>query len=350
MSAAPAGTTQIAHYLLVRQDWLDRHKEPILEPELPIVDPHHHLWDRPGWRYLLDELLADTGSGHNIVATVYVQARSMLRASGPQEMRPVGETEFVNGIAAMSASGGYGKTRACAAIVGHADLALGARVESVLAAHLRAGGDRFRGIRHITAWDADSSLLNPNYSPPPRLLAEPRFREGLAVLGRLGLSFDAWLYHPQIGELTELAQVVPQTKIVLNHVGGPIGTGAYAGKHAQVFPGWAASIKALAACPNVHVKLGGLGMRMFGFTHDLGELPPSSEELAAAWRPYIETCIAAFGPQRAMFESNFPVDKGSCGYAALWNAFKRITSGCSTAEKAALFAGTATEFYRLGKT
>jgi predicted TIM-barrel fold metal-dependent hydrolase len=347
MSTAPAGPTQIAHYLPVRQDWLDRHTEPILEPELPIIDPHHHLWDRPGWRYLLDELLADAGSGHNIVATVYVQARSMLRASGPQELRPVGETEFVNGVAAMSASGGYGKTRACAAIVGNADLALGAGVESVLAAHLRAGGDRFRGIRHITAWDADSSLLNPNYSPPPRLMPEPRFREGLAVLGRLGLSFDAWLYHPQIGELTELAQAVPQTKIVLNHVGGPIGTGAYAGKHAQVFPGWAASIKALAACPNVYVKLGGLGMRLGGFGFHLAAEPPSSEMLAAKWRPYIETCITAFGASRAMFESNFPVDKGSYSYPVFWNACKLLAKDASRAERADLFAGAAARFYRI---
>jgi predicted TIM-barrel fold metal-dependent hydrolase len=347
MSTTSAGSAPIVHYLPVRQDWLDRHKEPILEPELPIVDPHHHLWDRRGWRYLLDELLADAGSGHNIVATVYVQARSMLRASGPQELRPVGETEFVNGVAAMSASGGYGKTRACAAIVGHADLALGARVESVLAAHLRAGGDRFRGIRHITAWDADSSLLNPNYSPPPRLMAEPRFREGLAVLGRLGLSFEAWLYHPQIGELTELAQAVPQTKIVLNHVGGPIGTGAYTGKHAEVFPGWAASIKALAACPNVYVKLGGLGMRLGGFGFHLAPEPPSSEALAAKWRPYIETCITAFGASRAMFESNFPVDKGSYSYPVFWNACKLLAKDASRAEKADLFAGTAARFYRI---
>ena len=199
-------------YLPVRQDWLDRRKEPILEPELPIVDPHHHLWDRPGWRYLLDELLADTGSGHNIVATVFVQARAMYRAAGPEEMRPVGETEFVNGVAAMSASGIYGKTKVCAGIVGHADLTLGSRVEPVLEAHIRAGGDRFRGIRHITAWDADESVRNPAYSPPPGLLADKTFREGFAVLGRLGLSFDAWLYHPQIDELTELARAFPETQ------------------------------------------------------------------------------------------------------------------------------------------
>src|SRR5262245_61798818 len=265
VSTTPTSATSRPYYLPVRQEWLDRRKEAILEPDLPIVDPHHHLWDRPDWRYLLDELRADTDSGHNIVATVFVQARAMLRTTGPDEMRHVGETEFVNGAAAMSASGIYGKTRHCAGIVGHADLALGSRVEPVLAAHMHAGGDRFRGIRHISAWDADTSIRNPAYSPPPGLLGDKAFREGFAVLGRLGLSFDAWLYHPQIDEVRDLARAFSETKIVLNHVGGPIGIGAYAGKHKQVFPGWAASIKALAACPNVYVKLGGLGMGMGGF-------------------------------------------------------------------------------------
>ena len=197
----------------VRQDWLDRRKEPILEPELPIIDPHHHLWQRPGWRYLLDDLLLDTNSGHNIVATVFVQANAMYRDKGPVEMRPVGETEFVNGIAAMSASGIYGKTRVAAGIVGHADLTLGSRVEPVLSALVRAGGDRFRGIRHITAWDADTSFLNPAYPVPPRLLADKTFREGFAVLSRMGLSFDAWLYHPQIPEIADLAGAFPDARI-----------------------------------------------------------------------------------------------------------------------------------------
>ena len=191
------------HYLPVRQAWLDRRKEPILDAELPIVDPHHHLWDRPGWRYLLDDLLDDTNSGHNIVATVYVQARSMCRATGPVELRPVGEVEFANGVAAVSASGTYGKTRACACIVGHADLTLGSRVEPILVALARAGGDRFRGIRHITTWDANSSVVNPEYVTRQHLMAEASFREGFAVLGRLGLSFDACLFHPHIDELTE---------------------------------------------------------------------------------------------------------------------------------------------------
>ena len=251
----------------VRQDWLDRRKEAILEPELPIVDPHYHLWERRGWRYLLDELLRDTDSGHNIVATVYVQARSMYRDRGPVEMRTVGEAEFINGVAAMSASGSYGKTRVCAGIAGHADLTLGGRVEPVLLALGRAGGDRFRGIRHITAWDA-SLPLNSAFPAPPRLLADRTFREGFAVLSRMGLSFDAYLYHPQIGELATLAGVFPDTGIVLNHIGTPLGIGAYRGKHSEVFTSWAASIKALAACQNVSIKIGGLGMRTTGFGFD----------------------------------------------------------------------------------
>jgi predicted TIM-barrel fold metal-dependent hydrolase len=334
------------YYLPIRQHWLDQRKEEVLEPALPIVDPHHHLWDRPGARYLLDELLADTSSGHNIVATVFVQARAMVRATGPAAMRPVGETEFVNGVAAMSASGIYGKTRHCAGIVAHADLTLGNDVEPVLAAHARAGGDRFRGIRHITAWDADPAIRNPAYTPARGLLGDAAFRKGFAVLARLGLSFDAWLYHPQIDELTDLARAFPQTNIVLNHVGGPIRIGAYAGKMEE-FARWAAAIKRLAACANVYVKLGGLGMRMGGFGfHELPE-PPSSELLATSWQPYIATCIDAFGASRCMFESNFPVDKGSYSYAVFWNACKRLAKGASEADKADLFATTAARFYRL---
>jgi L-fuconolactonase len=341
------GTTLTSNYLPIRQAWLDRHKEPILEPDLPIIDPHHHLWDRAGWRYLLDDLLLDVSGGHNILATVFVQARAMYRETGPLEMRPVGETEFVNGVAAMSASGIYGKTKVCAGIVGHADLSLGDGVEPVLAAHIRAGGDRFRGIRHITAWDADASVRNPAYSPPPGLLADNSFRKGFAVLGRLGLSFDAWLYHPQIGELTDLARKFPDTRIVLNHCGGPIGIGAYSGKRSELFPGWATSIKRLAECPNVWVKIGGLGMRLGGFGFHEHADPPSSEILAVAWRSYVDTCIAAFGPSRSMFESNFPVDKGSYSYPVFWNACKLLAKGLSSLEKADLFGRTAARFYRL---
>ena len=335
-------------HLPVRQEWLDRRREEIIEPELPIVDPHHHLVDRPeSDHYLLPQLLADLGSGHNITATVYLEWLSMYRAAGPAELRPVGEIEFANGIAAMAASGTYGGTQVCGGIVGYADLTLGAAVENVLEAMITAGGGRFRGIRFITASHPDQMAWGSMFTRPEGLLRDKRVREGFACLAPLDLSFDAWMYHTQIGELIDLARAFPETQIVLDHVGGPIGLGRYAGNRDEVFAEWSARIRDLATCPNVHIKLGGLGMRMFGFDLHTRELPPSSEELAGAWRPYIETCIAAFGPERAMFESNFPVDKGSCGYAALWNAFKRIAAGCSAAEKAALFAGTATKFYRL---
>src|SRR5579871_3604346 len=258
----------------IRPDWLDRRKEPIIEPELPFVDPHHHLWQRPGWRYLLDDLLADTGSGHNIVATVYMEARSMYRDQGPEEMRPVGETEFANGIAAMCSSGAFGKTRACAGIIGHADLTLGSRVEPVLSALMHAGGERFRGIRHGVSWDADPAIVNPASPVHAGLLADKTFREGVAVLSRLGLSYDVSLYHPQIGELADLASAFPDLRIVANHVGGVLGIGAYRGKRDEVFSQWQASIKALAARPNVYVKLGGLGQGYTGLGFNDEAEPP----------------------------------------------------------------------------
>ncbi|HEX3574978.1 MAG TPA: amidohydrolase family protein [Rhodopila sp.] len=336
-----------SNYLPVRDDWLARRTETILEPGLPIVDPHHHLWERPDWVYMLDDLLADINSGHNIVATVFVQCRSMHRASGPEAFRPVGETEFVNGVAAMSASGGYGPTQICAGIVGHVDLRNGDASRAVLEAHIRAGGGRFRGIRHITAWDADSGLMNPAYAPPPRLMYDETFRKGFACLAPLDLSFDAWLYHPQIPDVTALARAFPDTRICLNHVGGPLAIGPYAGRRPEIFETWSKSIRDLAACPNVVVKLGGMAMRINGWDFHTKAEPPSSAELAAAWKPYVETCIEAFGASRCMFESNFPVDKGSYGYAVFWNACKILAQGASAAEKADLFSGTAARFYRL---
>src|SRR5215468_8859433 len=345
---SPSPIAAASIHLPVRLDWLDRCREEIIEPDLPIVDPHHHLVDRPETgRYLLPELLADTSDGHNITATVYLEWLSMYRAQGPVELRPVGEVEFANGVAAMAASSTYGRTQICAGIVGYADLTLGAPVEKVLQAMIQAGGGRFRGIRFITASHPEQAAWASAVIRPEGLLMNLKLREGFARLAPLRLSFDAWMYHTQLGELVDLARAFPETPIVLDHVGGAIGLGPFTGKRDEVFTVWSAKIRELATCPNVHIKLGGLGMRMFGFTHHMGELPPSSDELAAAWRPYIETCIADFGPERAMFESNFPVDKGSCSYRVLWNAFKRIAAGCSATEKAALFASTATKFYRL---
>ncbi len=336
------------HYLPVRADWLAASAEPALEPALPIIDPHHHLWDRPGWRYLLDEFLADIREGgHDIRATVFIQARAMHRATGPEAMQPVGETEFANGIAAMSASGGYGKTQLCAGIVGFADLRLGDAVRPVLEAHIAAGGGRFRGIRHIATWDPDPVMLNPAYQPAEDMLDSPAFRAGFAHLGALGLSYDAWLYFHQIPRLVSLARAFPQVPIVLDHCGGILRIGRYARKGEEVFAQWSAHIRELATCPNVMVKLGGLGMRQPGFGFEARERAPNSMELAEAWRPWMETCIAAFGTARCMFESNFPVDKGGYAYGVGWNAMKRIAAGASAEEKADLFRRSAARFYRL---
>ena len=333
-------------FIALKPDWLALHREEVLEPELPIIDPHHHLWDHPGNPYLLPQLEADLGCGHRIVATVFVECRAMYRASGPVEMKSLGETEFVNGIAAMSASGAYGPTRACAGIVGNVDLRYGARAGAILEAHMAAAGGRFRGIRNGSAWHA-AGIKATSANPPPGLLLDGKFREGFANLARLGLSFDAWLVHTQIHDVIDLARAFPDTPIVLDHVGGPLGIGPYVGKRDLVFAAWTQSIGELARCPNVNVKLGGLGMHTAGFDFHARAQPPTSQELAQAWKPYIDTCVAAFGVDRAMFESNFPVDKGSCSYAVLWNAFKRVTAACSAAEKAALFGGTARRVYRL---
>lgn len=331
----------------IRREWLDRRKEPILEPELPIIDPHHHLWQRPGWRYLLEDLLLDTGSGHNIVGTVYIEASSMYRDRGPEEMRPVGEVEFANGVGAMCSSGVFGKTRVASGIVGHADLRLGSRVEPVLTALMRAGGDRFRGIRHGASWEAEAATLRPNPNTRAGMLADKQFREGIGVVGRLGLSYDVTTYHTQIGEVADLASALPNTRIVLNHVGGLLGLGSYRNKRDEVFARWSSSIKALAARPNVFVKLGGLGQSYTALRFDEDAEPPSSEMVAARFRPYVETCIAAFGTPRCMFESNFPVDKISYSYHVFWNACKLMAKGASNTEKADLFMGAAARCYRL---
>jgi predicted TIM-barrel fold metal-dependent hydrolase len=330
--------------------WLaKRPPEAALEPDLPIIDPHHHLWDTPHrGSYFLPDLLADIGGGHKIVSTAFLECQSMYRASGLAEMAPVGEVEFVNGIAAMSASGTYGPTRVAEGIVGYADLRAGARVRKVLEAQIAAGGGRFRGIRQGVAWDGHPSVGKfASRIVPPHLALDKSFREGFAQLAKLGLSFESWQYHPQLSDAADLARAFPDTTIILNHVGGVLGVGPYRGHRAEILGSWKKDIAALAACPNVNVKLGGIGMTSFGFDFHERDVPPSSEELAAAWRQYIEPCIEAFGVNRCMFESNFPPDKQSGGYTELWNAFKRITAGASDSEKAALYSRTAARVYRL---
>jgi len=333
-------------------DWLALTVEAPIEPDLPICDPHHHLWDqntaRIAPRYLLDEILEDVGAGHNVVSTVFIECGAMYRADGPEPLRPVGETEFVNGIAAMSASGIYGKARIAAGIVGTADLRLGDAVGAVLDAQIAAGGGRFRGIRRAAAWDADPAAPKHRTNPGPGLFQRDDFRKGFAQLARHGLTFEAWCYHRQIPEVTALARAFADTTIILNHFGGPIGVGAYAGKAEEVYAEWRRSITELAGCPNVVAKLGGINMEVNGFGWHERPRPPSSQALAEATRHYYEFTIEKFGADRCMFESNFPVDKVTCSYAVLWNSFKRLTSKYSAAEKAKLFHDTAARVYRLG--
>ncbi len=330
-----------------REAWLALTIEDPMDPELPICDPHHHLWDFlknhiPAYatyvpRYLLEELLQDIGGGHHIVQTVFVECGSMWRKGGPQEMQPVGETEFVQGIAAQSASGQYGMTAVAAGIVGFADLTLGAAVAPVLEAHIAASRNRFRGIRFRAI----------RRTSPEGLLLDPKFREGFACLQKYGLNYDVGLNHTQLMDLVDLARVFPNIPIIVNHTGVPLGTGPYAGKRQEVLQEWKRGITALANCPNVAMKLGGLGMEIFGFGWHQRATPPGSAELAEAMAPYYLWCIEQFGADRCMFESNFPVDKMSYSYTVLWNAFKHISEGFSPEDRSALFHDTAVKTYRL---
>jgi L-fuconolactonase len=345
-TATPADADPpLIEHLHLNPTWLAQTQEPALEPQRPLIDPHHHLWDLQGG-YLLDELLADLNSGHQVVATVFAQCGYAYRRSGPEALRPVGETEFVARVAAQARERGLPQ-RVCAGIVGHADLRLGDAVLPVLHAHIEAGQGHFRGVRHINARHEafNASLLG---RPPAGLFQHPGFRRGLQHLQEAGLSFDAWSYHTQLDELCELARAFPQLPIVLNHVGGPLAVGPFHAQGARVHREWRASMQRLAACPNVHVKLGGLAMMICGFDFHRCAVPASSQELATAWAPYLEGSIELFGAQRCMFESNFPVDKAMCSYAVLWNAFKRVAAGASAFEKAWLFHNTANQFYRLG--
>jgi predicted TIM-barrel fold metal-dependent hydrolase len=333
--------------------WHAAYREEILEPALPIVDPHHHAWLDSRGRYVFDDLAADVNSGHNVLATVFVQSgENMYRANGPAEMKSVGEVEFINGIAAMAASGRHGKAQLCAGIVGYADLALGDKVQPVLDALIAAGNGRLRGIRHNMAWDespatADHSSVNKHNPRSRELCLNADFQKGVARLAQCGLSFDAWMFFPQLPELINLLRKNSETSVILNHVGGILGVGPYQGKRDEIFAIWKAHMRELAAFPNLKVKVGGFGMPRCGWDFHLRETHVGSEELASAWQPYIETTIELFGPQRCMLESNFPVDKFTCGYAVVWNAFKRLTKNYSDADKAALYMNTAVEAYRL---
>ena len=332
-------------------DWLALTQEHTLEPELPICDPHHHFWDLrpqsiPYQRYLLHELNADIYSGHNVRSTAFVEARSMYRSGGPEELRPVGEVEFVQGLAAASASGLYGPGRAAAAIAGHANLNLGERVEPVLEALQAASPNRFRGIRHGLTFDSHPEIPSNRWNLESQLSNE-EFRAGARVLARMGLSFDAWMYFHQLPELVEFARAIPGLTIILNHIGGVLGTGPYANLQEDVIPVWKKNLAEVAKCPNVVVKLGGIGQPRTGYDWYARDKPIGSEELAGLMAPFMNYAIEQFGPDRGMIESNFPPDKVGHSYNILYNAFKRLSRGYSTTERAALFQGTAERAYRV---
>ena len=329
-----------------RPDWLALTREEILEPALPIIDAHHHLYDREVNSYMFDELLADVQSGHNIRATVFIDAGSMHNKDVPPKMAPLGEVEFINGIAAMSASGDYGPTRLCAAIMGYADLTMGAEVEELLDAQMATAPRRFRGIRVSAALDV--AAPKGGFNTPAHLLLDADFRAGFVKLAERKLAFEAWAYHPQLADIVDLARAFPDTTIIVNHTGGLIAdTPPHSDRRDETIAFWKARMAELARCPNVFLKLGGRGILYMGYGYNKLAAPPGSERLAADWRPIFETCIELFGAGRCMFESNFPPDKLSFSYPVLWNAFKRLATGYSAAEKHDLFYGAAARAYRI---
>lgn len=318
----------------------------VIEPDLPIVDCHHHLWLRPEHRYLIDEYAADLASGHKVLASVYVECNAMYRQHGPDALRCVGEAEFAAGMAAMSDSGLFGPTRICAGFVGALDFTLGAGVDAVLDALAAASGGRLRGIRGMAAWDADRTVnTGVRDLAPQGLLLDPRFRAGFARVAARKLVYDAWQYYPQLTELCSLADAFPDATIVVDHCGGLLGIGGYATP--DNFGRWKARVTEVAQRPNTLMKLGGLSPKRTGFGFETRATPPTAQELAATWRPYVETCIELFGTDRCMFESNFPADRASGSYRNMWNALKLTAQHCSSAEKSALFCGNARRVYRL---
>jgi len=331
--------------MVLNDDWLNLTPEDPIEPGLPILDPHHHLWDRPGNRYMLEELVADT-TPHNVRQTVFIECTSMYRRSGAEELQCVGETEFVQGVAAMSANGGFGPMRANAGIVGTADLRLGERVDAVLEAQLAASPNRFRGIRHRAAWPLARQPGRGQPAQVEHLLLDAAFRAGFARLRLYALSFEAWLFHPDLPDVADLARAFPDTTIILNHLGGPILTGEYGSAH-DVFTQWKHDINTVATCPNVVMKAGGIQMAVNGFGWHERERPPSSDDLLALNEQWYEHAIDKFGPERCMFESNFPVDRVSCSYTVLWNQFKKLSKSFRPDQRLAMLHDTAARVYRL---
>ena len=333
------------------QAWLDQLREAPLDPDQPIIDAHHHLWleraDR-GFPYPIEELAGDVTSGHKVIATVCIQCGTHYRKDGPEHLRSIGETEWVDGAAEAYARKHPDGPALCTAFVGHVDLRRDpGLVDEALQAH-QAASRRFRGIRQSSTWSDDPEISAGRKVNDGHLYLDPAFRRGFSRLARQGLSFDAYLFHPQLADLVDLARSFPDTLIVMDHLGTPLGQGRYAATRDAVFREWRRSIDELARCPNVHVKLGGAAMPMLGFHWDRRASPPSSDEQVEATGHFFKCLIDAFSPSRCMFESNFPVDKLGCGYVPLWNSFKKMAASFSAHERADLFGGTASRFYRLG--
>ena len=330
--------------------WLNQTTEEIIEPELPICDPHHHFWDKRTERafpkYQLDELMADITSGHNVRSTVFIEARSMYAANLSPDDRPIGEVDYVQGFAAASASGIYGDSRAAASIIGHANLNMGEKVRPLLE-RLALASDRFKGIRHSVTWDPHPEVENTALHKRESQLVSKDFQAGAKVLSDMGMSFEAWLYFHQLPELLEFAKAVPDLKIILNHIGGLVMDGPYSDKKDEVISIWREGIASVAECPNVVVKLGGIGMPRTGFDWHERKVPIGSEELADSIAPFFDYCIEHFGTDRSMFESNFPVDKVSFSYPVLYNAFKRYSKEFSGSERAAMFHDNAVDVYKI---
>lgn len=332
-------------------EWLALTKEETIEPDLPICDPHHHFWDYrsiriPYQRYLLHELIADISSGHNVQSTVFIETTAMYKLDGPPELRSVGEVEFVQGLAAASASGVYGEYKAAAAIVGKADLNLGDQVEPVLDALQAASPNRFRGVRYACGWDKHPEVEN---RAKQEQLLDPVFREGAKVLAKKGLTLDNTVYFPQLPELADFANAIPDLTIISNHIGGLLRVGPYGNRDADVIAEWKQNIDLLAKCPNVYMKLGGLGQPRYGFDWHTRERPVDSGSLAEDLAPLLKYCIEKFGPERCMFECNFPPDKVSYSFNVLYNAFKLLSKEYSASERTALFHDTAVKVYNINE-
>ena len=325
-----------------------RGHEPPLDADLPIIDSHHHLRDVRGPVYLARELAADVAvSGQRVVASIAVETAYAYDASLGVALAPTGETRFLAGVGAGPTLHSAGRTSVAAAIVGYADLRLGDAAGPVLEAHLEAGEGRFRGVRTYAAFHAHPRLKYARAEVAEHALLDPGFRRGFAHLAALKLSYDAWVYDEQLDDIMQLASAFPDVSIIVGHCGGPVSHAGPLAARPEAFARWQYRIQRLAKHPNVFMKLGGLGLEVMGFGFEALPEKPSSQVLADAWRPYIETCIAAFGARRCMFESNFPPDGMSCSYGNAWNAFKRITAGYSAAEREQLFSGTAARVYHI---